>query len=169
MTGPGRRPAHRPAHRPGRRLTPRSAPPCPARGPRRPRGEEGETLIEVLVAVVLMGVAFVTVFGGIGTAIISSARQQKVTTADSVIRSAAEKLVATPYVPCADSYDTPPPPAGYTVTVEIEYWDGVGAFDQSCPTTDTGVQKVTLTVHTTGPHPVRDTTLEVVKRESMLS
>ncbi|MEU4954076.1 type II secretion system protein [Streptomyces lavendulae] len=141
----------------------------PARRPRRPRGEEGETLIEVLVAVVLMGVAFVTVFGGIGTAIISSVRQQKVTGADSVVRSAAEKVVGDPYVSCAGGYETPTPPPGYTVTVTVEYWDGVGAFATACPAADTGVQKVTLTVRSTGPHPVRDATLEVVKRESMLS
>ncbi|MFB7053487.1 prepilin-type N-terminal cleavage/methylation domain-containing protein [Streptomyces vinaceus] len=152
MTGPARRPARGPEGRSQRR-----------------RGEEGETLIEVLVAVVLMGVAFVTIFGGIGTAIISSARQQKVTGADSVVRSAAEKVISARYVSCADGYETPTPPAGYTVTVEIEYWDGVGAFGRPCPPADTGVQKVTLTVHSTGPHPVRDATLEVIKRESMLS
>lgn len=148
-----------PAHRPDR----------PADRPQPRRGEEGETLIEVLVAVVLMGVAFVTIFGGIGTAIISSARQQKVTGADSVIRSAAEKVISAPYVSCAGGYETPTPPAGYTVTVEIEYWDGVGAFGRPCPAADTGVQKVTLTVRSTGPRPVRDAVLEVVKRESMLS
>ncbi|MFJ6051567.1 type II secretion system protein [Streptomyces sp. NPDC092307] len=141
----------------------------PARRPWRRRGEEGETLVEVLVAVVLIGVAFVTILGGIGTAIISSARQQQVTSADSVIRNAAEKVLGAPYVSCAGGYETPTPPAGYTVTVTIEHWDGVGAFGRSCPTADTGVQKVTLTVHSTGPHPVRDATLEVVKRESMLS
>ncbi|WP_405486485.1 prepilin-type N-terminal cleavage/methylation domain-containing protein [Streptomyces sp. NBC_00096] len=141
----------------------------PARRPRRRRGEEGETLIEVLVAVVLMGVAFVAILGGMGTAIVSSVAQQKVTTADSVIRSAAEKVVSDPYVSCAIGYGTPTPPAGYTVTVEIEYWDGVGSFGRSCPSADTGVQRVTLTVRSTGPHPVRDATLEVVKRESMLS
>ncbi|MFE2327120.1 prepilin-type N-terminal cleavage/methylation domain-containing protein [Streptomyces sp. NPDC059385] len=139
------------------------------RRPRRPRGEEGETLIEVLVAVVLMGVAFVAILGGMGTAIISSVTQQKVTGADSVVRSAAEKVLSAPYVSCAPGYGTPEPPAGYTVTVEVEYWDGVGAFGPSCPTADTGVQKVTLTVHSTGPRPVGDTTLEVIKRESMLS
>ncbi|MFB7176106.1 prepilin-type N-terminal cleavage/methylation domain-containing protein [Streptomyces sp. NPDC056257] len=141
----------------------------PARRPRLRRGEEGETLIEVLVAVVLMGVAFAAILGGMGTAIISSAAQQKVTGADSVIRSAAEKVVSAPYVSCAGGYPTPTPPAGYTVTVTIEYWDGVGTFGQTCPTADTGVQKVTLTVRSTGPHPVGDATLEVVKRESMLS
>ncbi|MFE2268367.1 type II secretion system protein [Streptomyces lavendulae] len=141
----------------------------PVRRPRRPRGEEGETLIEVLVSVVLMGVAFVTIFGGIGTAIISSVRQQKVTGADSVVRSAAEEVVGDPYVSCAGGYGTPTPPPGYTVTVTVEYWDGVGAFATACPAADTGVQKVTLTVRSTGPHPVRDATLEVVKRESMLS
>ncbi|MGW4271960.1 type II secretion system protein [Streptomyces seoulensis] len=141
----------------------------PAPRPRRHRGEEGETLVEVLVAVVLIGVAFVTVLGGIGTAIVSSVTQQKVTTADSVVRSAAEKVVGDPYVSCARGYETPTPPAGYTVTVEVEYWDGVGAFGRPCPTADTGVQKVTLTVRSTGPRPVRDVTLEVVKRESMLS
>ncbi|MDA5280899.1 type II secretion system protein [Streptomyces sp. Isolate_45] len=141
----------------------------PARGPQRRRGEEGETLIEVLVAVVLMGVAFAAILGGMGTALISSVTQQKLTSADSVIRSAAERVVSDPYVSCASGYETSTPPAGYTVTVEVEYWDGVGAFGQACPTADTGVQKVTLTVRSAGPRPVRDVTLEVVKRESMLS
>lgn len=140
-----------------------------ARDPRPRRGEEGETLVEALVAVVLIGVAFVAILGGIGTAIVSSAAQQKVTTADSVVRSAAEKVVSAPYVACARGYETPAPPAGYSVTVEIEYWDGVGAFGLPCPAADTGVQKVTLTVRATGPHPVKDTRLEVVKREAMLS
>ncbi|MFF3213422.1 prepilin-type N-terminal cleavage/methylation domain-containing protein [Streptomyces sp. NPDC002886] len=156
MTGPAHSPAHSPIHSPERR-------------PRHRRGEEGETLIEVLVAVVLMGVAFVAILGGMGTAMISSVTQEKVTGADSVIRSAAEKVVSDPYVSCARGYETPTPPAGYTVTVEVQYWDGVGAFGQDCPAADTGVQKVTLTVHSTGPRPVRDATLEVVKRESMLS
>ncbi|MFD5141863.1 prepilin-type N-terminal cleavage/methylation domain-containing protein [Streptomyces sp. NPDC058401] len=141
----------------------------PRRHPWRHRGEEGETLIEVLVAVVLIGVAFVAILGGMGTAMISSVTQQKVTSADSVVRSAAEKVVGAPYVSCAGGYETPAPPAGYTVTVEVEYWDGVGAFGRACPTADTGVQKITLTVHSTGPRPVRDVTLEVVKREAMLS
>ncbi|MFJ3877663.1 type II secretion system protein [Streptomyces sp. NPDC090077] len=141
----------------------------PARRARLPRGEEGETLIEVLVAVVLIGVAFTAVLGGIGAAVAGSAAQRKVTGADAVARSAAEKVVGAPYAPCARGYETPAPPAGYTVTVEIEYWDGVGAFGRSCPTADTGVQKVTLTVRTAGPHPVGDARLEVVKRESMLS
>ncbi|MER5867075.1 type II secretion system protein [Kitasatospora sp. NPDC002040] len=140
----------------------------PARRPQPRRGEEGETLIEALVAVALIGIAFVAVLAGIGTAIISSARQQQVTGADSVVRSAAEKVIGDPYAPCAGSYRTPTPPAGFTVTVEVEYWDGTGAFARRCPAADTGVQKVTLTVHPTGPHPVRDTTLEVIKRESVL-
>ncbi|MER8185829.1 type II secretion system protein [Kitasatospora sp. NPDC094015] len=160
-TGPTRRLTRCPTCRP----TPRPA----LRPRRRPRGEEGETLVEALVAVALMGVAFVAVLGGVGTAMISSATQQKVTGADSLIRSAADTVVGDPYVPCAGSYGTPTPPAGFTVTVEVEYWDGTGAFAPRCPAADTGVQKVTLTVRSTGPHPVRDTTLEVIKRESMLS
>ncbi|MFD9611712.1 type II secretion system protein [Streptomyces sp. NPDC004288] len=141
----------------------------PARRTRRHRGEEGETLVEVLVAVVLMGVAFVTVLGGLGTAIISSVAQERLTGADSVVRTAAERIVSEPYVSCAAGYTTPVPPPGFTVTVEIAYWDGVGSFGPSCPAADTGVQKVTLTVHQTGPRAVEETTLEVVKRESMLS
>ncbi|MEV7413845.1 type II secretion system protein [Streptomyces sp. NPDC089919] len=141
----------------------------PAHRPRRGRGEEGETLVEVLVAVVLIGIAFVTILGGIGTAIVSAVRQQQVTGADSLVRSAAETVVGAPYVSCARGYETPAPPAGFTLTVEVEYWDGTGAFGPACPAADSGVQKVRLTVHATGPRPVGDATLEVVKREPMPS
>ncbi|WP_424216197.1 type IV pilus modification PilV family protein (plasmid) [Streptomyces sp. BI20] len=144
------------------------APRPPGRSPRR-RGEEGETLIEALVAVVLIGVAFLTVLGGLGTAVVSSVAQRQTVGADAIARSTAERIIGAPYAACARGYGTPAPPAGYAVTVTVEYWDGVGAFGPACPSTDTGVQKVTLTVRATGPRPVKDTTLELVKRESMPS
>ncbi|MFJ8043964.1 type II secretion system protein [Kitasatospora sp. NPDC096147] len=137
-----------------------------------PRGEAGETLVEALVAVALIGVAFVAVLGGIGTALVSSATQQRVTGADALVRSTAETILGGPYTACATGYPTPTPPPGFTVTVEVEYWDGTAAFGRRCPAADTGVQKLTLTVHPTGPpgrQSVRDTVLEVVKRAAVAS
>jgi type II secretory pathway pseudopilin PulG len=131
--------------------------------------EAGDTLIEVLVAVVIMGIAFVVIVGGIGTAIIGAAVQQNQATADSVLKTAAETVTGeTAYKPCATPTDYPPPaaPAGFsTLVTSVAFWNPTSnLFDTAC-TTDSGLQLVTLTVSSTNVHAPATATLEVVKRQ----
>lgn len=145
----------------------------------RSRSEAGTTLIELLVAVAIMGIAFVTILGGIGTAIIGSDYQRRDATSGVVLTSAAEKIVADtmPYKPCAqpaDYQDPTPSPSGFIVAVnEVLFWDGVSdgasrfvALSPCAATADKGIQLIKLTLTPpAGPRANDVEFLEVVKRQ----
>ena len=127
----------------------------------------GETLIELLMAVVIMGIAAVAVVGGIATSITMSDIHHKQATAGAAVRDyaeAVENAVATSttsgamYTACATlpagahpAYS--PSQVGYTAPVgysaqvaSITYWNGSTlAFGSTC-TTDAGVQMVSIRV-----------------------
>lgn len=145
------------------------------------RDESGTTLIELLVTVVIMGLAFVIIVGGIGTAIIGSDIQKNQAGADVVLRTAAETMA---YQACAtttaNTYAPSPQPSRFTVkVVRVSHWDrDANAFvdsadglpaevrcsDTDTPLTDTGLQLVELSA---SPDSGRQATktLEVVKRK----
>lgn len=148
------------------------------------RSEAGTTLIELLVAVAIMGIAFVTILGGIGTAIIGSDAQRRDASAGLVLTSAAERVVAEAdpyaYVPCATDYQDPaPPPARYSVTVNsVAFWDTssnrfvapaeIPFCDPTNPAfpADGGLQLIELSVtSSTGTRPPQVEVLQVVKRQ----
>lgn len=133
------------------------------------RDERGETLVELLAAIVLIGLAFAIVIGGLGTAIVGATASRRVATLSAALSTAEARVVAAEYVACAGptSYDLGPAPEGYDLEVtEIAYWDGVDAFDTDCPDPDYGLQRLTLRV--TGAdaegQPVRRE-LVIVKRQ----
>lgn len=119
--------------------------------------DRGETLIELLVTVIIVGVAVVALVGGIATSIRMSDIHRKQAVAGAYVRSYAEAIEtavassSSAYVACAgpstyasiyatkDSTYTAQPPA-------VTYWNG-STFSPSC-TSDTGVQKVSLRVST---------------------
>jgi len=86
-------------------------------GPRAARGEAGSTLVELLVTLVILGIAFVTLLGGMFTAVNSSDRHRKQTVADSALRSVAEAVKAAEYRDGCAGYGTEPVKAGFTATV----------------------------------------------------
>jgi len=125
---------------------------CPS-GPRGPRRERGETLIEVLGTVVLMGIGFVALLNGIFTVVKISDLNQQRTKASIAVQSWAEALQQpaleippttaasqvpqvdfTTYVPCATNGAYPAPsassgslPVGYTVSMTVRYLTGYSA------------------------------------------
>ena len=111
--------------------------------------ERGYTLIELLVTVTLMAVAFGAVFGGLGLFFKIQATQRANAQIDTEIRNYAERLLDQPYVDCAttSSYSAATQPTGYTTTVTLAYWDGKlpAGFAATC-TKDLGVQQVTITL-----------------------
>lgn len=127
---------------------------CPA-----PSRERGETLIELVVAVSIMGVALVAVMAGLGTSVLVSDVHRKQATAGSVLRNYAEAINATVtsggYVNCASpaAYTSPAgftPPGDYSVSVvsgSMRYWNG-STWQPTC-SADTGLQQLTAQVAST--------------------
>lgn len=119
--------------------------------------EGGETLIELVVAVSLMGVALVAIMAGLGTSVLVSDIHRKQATAGSVLRNYAEAINAAVagggYVDCAlpPAYASPTgftPPSGYSASVvsgSMRYWNGVGWQTTPC-TADLGLQQLTAQV-----------------------
>jgi type II secretory pathway pseudopilin PulG len=122
--------------------------------------ERGETLVELLLAIVILGIAGVAVLGGMGTSIIVSDAHRKETVSGAAVRAYAEqlqtKVAASGYVTCAGagSYASGTvgftPPTGYAASpTAVQYWNlSTKTFGPTCGA-DSGVQAVTLQVRDT--------------------
>ncbi len=114
-------------------------------------GDRGETLIELLITIAIMGIAVVAILGAVLTAVGASSLHRSQVTAVNDLRSAAETLsrtAATGYTPCATSAQvaTGLPPGGGVTVAGVRYWNG-SAFGSSCSAgSDQGLQQVTLQV-----------------------
>src|SRR5687767_7063174 len=91
--------------------------------------EEGTSLVEVLLAVAILGIAFAALLGGMSTSAIASGIHRKQATAETVLRSAAEAVKAHPYQDCGNpaTYEAAADTAavtGFVPTVtEVRYWN----------------------------------------------
>lgn len=120
------------------------------------RDERGDTLIELLFAVVIMSIAVASLMGALITSISSAGEHRALAGDDAVLKSFAEaykqqiedaQTVA--FVPCdsaayAVSYTAP---SGYTVSQKsIAYWNGSDFVTSPCSmtTANEGVQLITI-------------------------
>jgi len=147
--------------------------------------EEGFSLAELLVTIVIVGVTFTALLGGVMTSTSVSALHRKQAAADAVARSAAEWIkdsVATPYQACATSsmYNTRlaalSVPSGYSASIPsggVENWNPVGTTPIAAPysphfepsqagCTDSGLQRITIEI--TYPDSQVPLTVQVLKR-----
>lgn len=120
------------------------------------RGQRGDTLLELVVAVLLMGITVVVIVGGLTTAVMMSDIHRKQATAGVAVRDYAEavqnSVAGGNYTACAGTttYATPAgfaAPTGYTATVvggSVRYWNGT-TWQATCGT-DTGLQRLALRV-----------------------
>jgi type II secretory pathway pseudopilin PulG len=135
--------------------------------------DTGETLIELLVAIVILGISVVAILGGLAVVVQSSTLHRKQAQAQNGLRAWAEQIGAATYNDCATvgSFSLPSPslPTGFTPQVTaVRYWTGT-SFSTSCAA-DNGIQKVTLRVAgTNGLSPGFTQSLDVIVRKPCLS
>lgn len=130
-------------------------------GARRRVDERGDTLVEVLVALLILAVLVVALVGGALTTALVTDDDHIRTEAETILRDYAEAIQATGYTPCAgpstfEGLLAAEAHEGFTApeVVSVRYWDDDGA---SNPTTvsfdpppcdpgtdDDGVQEVRL-------------------------
>src|SRR5689334_12360936 len=95
---------------------------------RQQRSDAGVTLIELLVTVAILGIAFGTILTGVSGMYDTNDRDRKLAYAETWVRRYAEDVDAATYVPCAtaSSYQSglSAAPTGYTVTLAVKYWNG---------------------------------------------
>jgi len=114
---------------------------------RRRHADDGFTLVEVIAAVALMAIAFAAILGGMAMFVRAQRAQSIRADLDTKVRTAAEAVLAAPYVSCASSYSISVP-SGYTAAAKVSYWDGnmgPAGFTNTC-TTDNGLQQVSVTI-----------------------
>jgi Tfp pilus assembly protein PilV len=123
--------------------------------PRRPPTQDrGETLIELLFAVVLMASVGIVFLSGLAGAALSSHLQATGANADTIGASVGETATAMSFAPCATPADytsaltatMPSLPAGYSVSVTgIEQWDGT-AYTAATTTLATAIDDAQTTI-----------------------
>jgi hypothetical protein len=121
--------------------------------------ERGDTLLEVLIAITILGITGIALLAGFATAITSSGEHRNLASLDSSTRIAANEAIATvqqqagnasnnPFV-CPSPF-TPSFPStltdSFTVSATVAYWDGT-QFSSGC--VPYAPQQYTLTVSST--------------------
>jgi type II secretory pathway pseudopilin PulG len=102
--------------------------------------QKGISLVEAMVALAILGTSVVAFIIALSTGSLTITEQNKETTAQSLAQTQMEYTKDYPYAVGAATYPVLPPPATYNVTV------GVTAV----PSTDTNIQKITVTVFKEG-------------------
>jgi prepilin-type N-terminal cleavage/methylation domain-containing protein len=145
--------------------------------------EDGFSLAELLITIVLVSVTFVAILTGLMTTIRVSASHRTQATTDAVVRSAAEWVKDISHNPYRTTCNGPAMyslaglamPTGYSATItKVEYWDGIapadtGTYDLSShiQTTcqggsDKGLQRITIVA--TAANGQATETVQVMKR-----
>jgi ABC-type enterobactin transport system permease subunit len=149
-------------------------------GARSAPNDKGETLLELMLAMAIMGIAVVAIVGGIATSILMSDIHRKQATAGAYVRNYAETVVA--YVAAGtpasnanflagSSPDYSPSTVGFTAPAggfvasvsSVWCWDdGSKKFISSCAAAS-AVQQVTLNIASSDSR-VSETRLVIVRK-----
>lgn len=128
-------------------------------------GDSGETLVEILLSITILGVAVAALLFAMATAATTSGLHRRQAVGAVMIRDAAEALqtAAVAYSACASSYSVAGIP-GAIFQVQRYWRDGQWQPGCSAATDDQGAQQVMVTVATTDAR-VLGENLVVVKRK----
>jgi prepilin-type N-terminal cleavage/methylation domain-containing protein len=110
--------------------------------------QAGVTLVELLVTIAIMAIAFIVVLSAISVFTRSTSIHRASADLDGAMRTYSERLSAATYdATCPIDYSAVPVPTGYTAAVEAKNWTGAtpAAFS-ACPSSDLGAQQLTVTL-----------------------
>jgi type II secretory pathway pseudopilin PulG len=143
------------------------------------RSEAGDTLIEVLLAIVILGLASVALMLAFTTDISSSGEHRSLTTVDILLKSYTESAISQieqNYQSCATastysstgadpvSFTMPSGDSAYTVGIDtavpVAYWNGSTFSSTGCSAGSTASQEITAMA--SGPYSTTDTLTFVV-------
>jgi type II secretory pathway pseudopilin PulG len=149
------------------------------------RDDRGETLVELMVALAIMGTAVIALVGGIGTFVHTSDIHRKQAKSQAFLREFAETLQSsmatypTGYVACTTDASTGSPwltyenlynvpvadrPMYKVHVLGVAVWNRTTATYTTCPAAgDAGVQRVTLQVYTADTR--ADERLDIIVRK----
>jgi prepilin-type N-terminal cleavage/methylation domain-containing protein len=134
--------------------------------------QAGYTLVELLVSVAIIGIAFTAIISGIWGYIADATQHRVQADTHLVLAKYAEAVGTMTYANCATTY-TPAVaaftlPTGYTSAVSVNLWNpATKQFDivGAAGCTDPGAQRVQLTLTATNAAPYAyAATIDVVKR-----
>jgi Tfp pilus assembly protein PilV len=117
--------------------------------PRRALSDAGETLVELLVSIVIMGIAVTAILGAVGMASNSSSTHENLAKAQGLLRNWAESLTySTTCPPAVNPFSAP---SGFTTnSATVAYWNPTSRqFNGACGSS-TGMYRVTLSITATG-------------------
>jgi prepilin-type N-terminal cleavage/methylation domain-containing protein len=129
-----------------------------ARTRRATRSEAGVTLIELMVTISIIGIAFTALLAALMGVFTFGDQHRKAAVGETLVRRYADNVNNATYVNCAtaSSYSAalaPAPPTDYAVAITaIEYWNGdatatFGTSQSGCVSaTDKGIQRITVRV-----------------------
>ncbi len=114
-------------------------------------GDAGQTLVEELVTVAVVGLGLSILVAMIATAAIGVREVNDKVTAETLARSQLELINAAPYEanPVSNPYPNPALVPGYSTSVSIRYWNASSSSFTSTLRND-GLQEVTVTVSESG-------------------
>ena len=138
-------------------------------------GERGDTLVEVLITVVIVGIAFTGILAGLATAINLSGIDRGDANVRTVLVSSTESVKNQAYVACPSATNSSyNPTSGVTlpsgwsasnvVVKQLYGWNGSSFVTCSSLGTDGKLQKIL--VEATSPDGRSKDTIEIVKRSS---
>jgi type II secretory pathway pseudopilin PulG len=127
--------------------------PHPDSSAHRCQNESGDTLIEILIAIVVISMVAVSVLAAFGTAIMGATTYQSNTTFDTVLRTAAEDAVTQLQEQLTTQWGQCPGtsvnvnsvlPSGYTAAISTQYWNGQ-SFQTTCIADSAEQETITIT------------------------
>ena len=143
--------------------------------------QDGFSLIEVLIAVAILGLGFTALLGALGVAFSGSNSYRGQSDAKTVVISAAERVKQAAYVDCAtassyvnaarlvgtdfpSSWGSQAQAQSRINVIEVRYWDGTSFVSACSDTASTYLKVQQITVTATSPNDRATERITVVKR-----